>query len=1134
MSKQQLEVKLAPKVIPKRYSTRTILGMDLTSDPHVLPEGKVRFIQNLRPNESSLGTRDGLVKINSAELVASTPIKGLGRHHITGGSEYSLAVCNGGVYSLTDAGTSTLLHSGLSAVNVCQFVQAGDKSLLVDQSSGILLYEDSKTPYFAGLASPKVYRLIESFEALWIATNGTVALDSTFSIHGTYSLKVTNSSGALCTIYKTFTQISTLGTGVFSDGSGSNYEDYFSISVSRTDPSEISSCWLKLGDATMTNYWKARLDLTPEWLDAQLSYSTLDIKIRRRSFEIGAGAPTWGITRAQIEIQAVTGKAPVTRWDFLRLEKSGPRAFEYYKEIAIVDPTETWVAGGATIAWNWKYFVRGNNSLAITGNSSGDHVYLVKTLDLTTFNSGGASAEIDEIEIYLGKDTAAQTPQLTLRFYDDYAGGKYFTTTLTPVSCLALSRFAVSKADFTAVGSPSWGSIERIVLITSTNSSSTIYVDAVSMIKSKNQKVISLCEPVDVGVWAEVTTSGIVRTWTADTAWVKGSAGSTYAMHLSLGRDAVNGGTFIFSFTPTSALDLSKYSTNVTAQTLDKIGLYMITLDYRLIKSVTLKYGPVGMATNYYYYTFATEEIAKTVSPPLKQGKYGGHELSFIGEYPFAIWTPYWFDLRNIIANHTAVGSPNWNSIAEVRIEIVLSDQTGAAVVVFDQWGLERKGLLSGIYNYKMTYVSKNEEESDGSFASDDVEVRDNPIYITNLPTPIGVSASPNIVARNLYRIGGSSALWKLVARIDNLTTTAFVDEVLEDELGDLLAMEVEGAPLIPKCICLHKKKVIIGNLTGPDGTLYPSGVMVSNADSVEIFNHSLMFEIENHRGTAIKWLLSAFNRVYLGKEDSIWSFDPDNLTEEPTLETRLYAGVNPQSVIMGENEFYFLDPSGKVVSFNGSFFSSVGDDLYKQLRSYNFNQSNTHTHLQLFEDNLILAYTDFGTPANSFTYLCYKPQSENKLWWQITGWKMSVSISFKTSSVNKLYFGSGQYGYVYRGFSGTTDDGTIIPTKLRWGLDGFGVPEVRKDFAKLFFIMSKKSGTTTAFTITPIYDGDTDLTSPLTVGGTEIFKVFDIPTPPLDQSFRSHLGVEIATSTTFGWEFLWLVEIVRLLEEAY
>lgn len=1125
------------KNVLKRTSVNQIKGMDVTSSICGLPEGKARLIRNLRPFENRLYTREGITRINAAEISAGKPVYGVGHHVVDGSTEYNIAVCNGGIYKVTDAGVVTgPTGPTLSTTKQCQITQFGNVSLIVDQTTGIVIWKDGKTPYLAGLPSPKVYKLIDSFEVVWTVTSGgAVVLDDTIKVHGSYSLKVTNTAAANCIIYKTFTSMKLNGTSVFSDSSDSNTDDYIAITVIRQNPADITACWLKLGDTGLTNYWKARLDLTPEWLDSQINFTTLDIKIRKKSFEVGGGTPNWeAITQAQLEIQADTGDAAVTRWDFLRLEKSGPRGFEYNKEIANVDPTETWVTAGSTLAWNWQYFIKGNNSLAITANSSGEHVYRLGTWDLTTFIDGGASSIIDEIEIYLGKSTAGYTPSVELRFYHDFAGAVYAYTTLVPTSVNSLSRFAVSKALFTAGGgfaSGDWASIERITLVLTSNASSTVFVDAISLVKHRNVKVVALCEPVEVGTWAMVTTSGLSYTWNSNPIYVNGDEGSTYSLNPYLQRNETNGGTFIFSFTPTAALNLSIFATSVTVQTGDKIGLFMACYDYRSFKSITLKYGPVGMATHYYYHTFNKEDLPDLCSPGLPTGVYGGsyHPITGLG----GIHTAYWFNLRAKISEHTAVGTPNWNSIAEMRLEIVLEPTVNTTDnLFFDAWTLIRKGDLNGIYNYKVTFISIDGEESDGSNISDDVILRNNPAYISNIPTT--AVASSNIVGRNIYRLGGSSGEWRLLTRLDNLTTVAFIDETIEDNLGSIIEEEIEGQPFIPKAICIHKDKIVIANLTGPDGIIYPSGVMVSEAGSYDVFNTEKMFEIEGHSGRQIRWLHSAFDKVYVAKEDSIWSFDPDDLTKPPHLETRLYGGYSAVTVVQGENEFYFLDPSGRIISFNSSFFSDVSADIYADLKTC-VGFTTAVIHLQYYDDLLMFFFVDSAAPTTCMTYACYKPYAPNKFWFDIYPWKVCSSVSFKTVTGNRLYIGSATLGLIYRAFYGTTDDTAIISTYFHTKMSDFDQPETRKDYLKLFIFVSFPTGTLGSFSITPLYDDGSGSDTVTVAASTSNYSRLEIPLPPMTAGYPvNFLGFKIVTSTTFGYDLISFVEIVRLFADNY
>jgi hypothetical protein len=95
--------------------------------------------------------------------------------------------------------------------------------------------------------------------------------------------------------------------------------------------------------------------------------------------------------------------------------------------------------------------------------------------------------------------------------------------------------------------------------------------------------------------------------------------------------------------------------------------------------------------------------------------------------------------------------------------------------------------ITSGIYKYKFTYViasSTGEElgETAPSDASDSVTqpiskaVR---IYV-NVPT----SSDPNVIKRNIYRTEASGTVFKYVTTINNNTTSVFVDNISDANLG--------------------------------------------------------------------------------------------------------------------------------------------------------------------------------------------------------------------------------------------------------------------------------------------------------------------------------------------------------------
>jgi len=377
--------------------------------------------------------------------------------------------------------------------------------------------------------------------------------------------------------------------------------------------------------------------------------------------------------------------------------------------------------------------------------------------------------------------------------------------------------------------------------------------------------------------------------------------------------------------------------------------------------------------------------------------------------------------------------------------------------------------------------------------------------------------------------LGGTSAEWRLLTILYDASTTTYTDNTLDTELGDLQD-EVEGYPYIPKTICRHDKSIVLANLTDLDGTQYPCGVMVSNEESYDIFDHLNFFEIEPSFGASIKWVRSALDFTYVGKNDSVWKFDPNDLTLPPRCVSRVYGGAGPLAVCAGENEIYFLD-GGKagIVSWNGSYAEVISDSSMGRgtsVKNYieNIPDAYLGTCWMLYYNQFVLV----GIPQTGDTYptLILAYYVPKRFWFVISGWNARCGYSEKIAGVNTLHLGHASTGFVYNCFSGDTDEGADITSIIQTADDDFDDASSRKDFAKCILWGKKLTSTDVTLLIEPYLD-TVDSIRDVSETLTELTlkrKEFGVPDLPYKASF---LGMRI--TATKRWSFNGLLQYARL-----
>ena len=573
------------------------------------------------------------------------------------------------------------------------------------------------------------------------------------------------------------------------------------------------------------------------------------------------------------------------------------------------------------------------------------------------------------------------------------------------------------------------------------------------------------------------------------------------------------GATMTASRTLPSALNLTTLPDGSASSTSDLIRIaYLLRGDPTTFTSCKIYLGDVGFANSYYY------DLSLNA-------KWTGDSRNYIV-----------LDISVPKSAFSSTGAPNWNSIAAIKFDVVAVAATQASLTLDFLTHVKAPptpadsgvaGNLNGSYYYKMTFLTGDDGESEGSLLSGVVAVTNHKVSLTTLP----ISGSSRVVRRRLYRLGGTQTTWKLVYQFEDNTITTFTDNVGDLELG-LLWSEVSGQPFIPQDIIVHGKYVVIVNLTTQDGVYYPDGIQVSDEGSFEIFNVLNFFTLEEKSGIRIKWVHSEFNKVYLGKEDSVWSFDPSNLAVAPVCETRLYGGVGVNGVCSGENSFFYVDRFA-IVMCTGSSHQEISSPWVRNYLEQVLPSAFYKVWLQYYDHNLYVGLPIVESEVEHWTILVRN--SANNGWSIFTGWDaITATTSLAPAFGRHLYLGHATQGFVYDALVGDDDAGTPISSELRLKDSDFSEPETFKDYLKLFLLGAKLTATNVQLTLTPYLDkvsSGIDINDSTTLIDSLVQTNKEIPMPSLG-GIGVNLSVKI--TATGRWLLRSLVQIIRRREVTF
>jgi len=261
-------------------------------------------------------------------------------------------------------------------------------------------------------------------------------------------------------------------------------------------------------------------------------------------------------------------------------------------------------------------------------------------------------------------------------------------------------------------------------------------------------------------------------------------------------------------------------------------------------------------------------------------------------------------------------------------------------------------GSLTGVFQYKNTFVSASGAETNAGPASTAVTASSQSIDLSNIP--IGGS---DVVARKIYRTLAGGTVYYWLATINDNVTTTYNDDLVDSSLSTILAPTTHDAPPDKaKFPTVYKQYLFVVD------PAFPTSVFFSHQNLPEIFNTSAstgyIMVIGLNDGEAIIGMRALRSSLYVFKERSTWPIQgslPDDFKTTPTpltssigLYHRSIANVDIGSgdmlVGLARDGFYMFDGfTYKSISFQPQAGINIQDfvdglDKNKLNWAYGFN----------------------------------------------------------------------------------------------------------------------------------------------------------------------------------------------------
>lgn len=404
----------------------------------------------------------------------------------------------------------------------------------------------------------------------------------------------------------------------------------------------------------------------------------------------------------------------------------------------------------------------------------------------------------------------------------------------------------------------------------------------------------------------------------------------------------------------------------------------------------------------------------------------------------------------------SAGGAFNWWGVVGMTVQVSLTSSAQIGMDLCEMVG-GPTGSLEGEFVFYVTYDTAAGHESNPSPATAAVTLNKQSCSLSSIP----VSSDPQVIARNIYGLGGSLDTPLLFLTIgDNITTSAEVSVSIDDVQTRNRAMPTDADPppfasgvlgpyrgrLLAWSSLEHKNRLWWTPTAQPwkfPGSGDVAGNWVDVGDDEEA-----IIRVTEHTSMAV-----------LYKERSIWRLIGDPDANDPEKSASSIGAVGASAICPVGTSDYFVAQDG-VYRFTGDWAEKVsvkidpifkGDyvDLGGGVSIPPMNPDARHTCvLEHVSGNLYLSYPD-ATSATPNTTLVYEIDSGRWSHFKVSAGGFSA-LYYEGP---RWAFLGGMGGVLYRLEQGLSDNGAVIPLIWQSEYIDMGLPDNPKVMCDLVVV---------------------------------------------------------------------------------
>lgn len=334
---------------------------------------------------------------------------------------------------------------------------------------------------------------------------------------------------------------------------------------------------------------------------------------------------------------------------------------------------------------------------------------------------------------------------------------------------------------------------------------------------------------------------------------------------------------------------------------------------------------------------------------------------------------------------------------------------------------------VSATYQYKVTfYNAALDHESNPSLPiTVTTGATDDTVTLSNIP----ISSDPQVTRRRLYRTQAGGAVWQFLDEIADNTTTVYVDLKADSALGIAVTEFANGVPPTASMLAIFQGIMFMVAVANPSRVYFSTQNRPNAVDSNDFR------DLDPNDGTVITGLKRLYDTLVVFKRNSIWAGVGED--RETLGFVRQINGIGATCndgilTVPGKTVLAFPSDNG-FYTFNGTNEAYISSEIEPIYRQGGLNQSRLTTMVGTTYKarNMLMWFVSNGAAIQHDLAIVYDFTLDQWTTRSVAATRVNVAATITDSAGNEGFYIGGVGGFVWKGDTGLSDDGSAIQVDI-------------------------------------------------------------------------------------------------------